>query len=69
MARLEEKARKKGKKNRKWDRNLTKCKRYRDMKTREKNKLKRVLQSNGVKAAEEYADKYELYGYLRKLLG
>jgi len=59
MAELKE-ARKKGKKNRKWDRNLTKCKKYRDMKTREKNKLKRVLQSNGLAAANEYAEQHEL---------
>jgi hypothetical protein len=55
--------------NKKHGRNEDKCKKYRASKTREKNKLKRVLQSNGRKAAEEYADKVELYGYLRKLLG
>ena len=54
---------------RKLERNKDKCKSYRSLKTREKNKLKRILQSNGVKAAEEYADKVELYGFLRKLLG
>lgn len=53
----------------KYGRSEERCKKYRILKTREKNKLKRVLQSNGVKAAEAYADKYELYGYLRKLLG
>jgi len=53
----------------KYGRNEDKCKKYRASKNREKNKLKRVLQSNGIQAAEAYADKVELYGYLRKLLG
>lgn len=53
----------------KYGRSEEKCKKYRANKTREKNKLKRILQSNGLQAAEAYADKVELYGYLRKLLG
>ena len=40
---------------RKIGRNAEKCKRYRDHKTREKNKIKRVLQSCGLAAAQAYA--------------
>ena len=36
-------------------RNKDKCKRYKDLKTREKNKVKRVLKSSGRIAAEQYA--------------
>ena len=36
-------------------RNVAKCKRYKDLKTREKNKVKRVLKSSGKFAAEQYA--------------
>ena len=52
----------------KYGRNEAKCKAYRASKNREKNKIKRVLQSEGVKAAEAFADKYEIWGVLRKLL-
>jgi hypothetical protein len=48
-------------------RSTDKCKSYRLRQTRERNKLKRILQSNGPVAAEAYADLYGLYGYLRKL--
>ena len=44
-----------GKGSRKHGRNKEKCKRYLAHKRREKNKLKRILQSNGLKAAELYA--------------
>lgn len=54
---------------RKCGRNEEKCKKYRANKTKEKNKLPRILQSEGVAAANKYAEKHELYGYLRKLLG
>lgn len=50
-------------------RNSTKCKKYYANKTREKNKLKRVLKSNGKLAAEAYADAKDLQGVLRNLLG
>ena len=61
-----------GRKNRKWDRSpkrsARKRERYRSSRTREKNKIKRVLQSEGIAAAEKYADVKELWGYLNKLL-
>ncbi len=57
------------KKSEKRGRNGDKCKRYRARKTREIHKLKRVLQSNGLAAAQEYADKHEIWGILKKLLG
>ena len=41
-------------------RNRDKCKRYRERKTREYNKLKRILQSNGLKEAKKYAWKHSL---------
>ncbi|KKL15151.1 hypothetical protein LCGC14_2508510 [marine sediment metagenome] len=34
---------------------------------REKNKIKRILQSNGIQAAEDYATVHNLHGFLRKL--
>ena len=46
-----------GKKNRKYKRNEKKCVAYRNAHTRERNKLKRILQSNGYAAACEYARK------------
>ncbi len=42
--------------SRKVGRNRDKCKLYRARKTRERNKLKRILQSNGIKAANKYAE-------------
>ena len=56
------------KKSEKAGRNDTKCKRYRVNKVREKHKVKRVLQSSGIVAAEKYAEDNEVYGYFRKLL-
>ena len=60
-----------GRKNRKWDRSpkrgAKKRERYRQQKVREKNKIKRILQSSGFVAAQEYADKKELIGFYRKL--
>lgn len=50
-----------GKKNRKYGRNLNKCKLYRASKTREKNKIKRILQSNGLRAAIEYGKKHGIH--------
>lgn len=44
-------------------------KHYKDYKSeqrREKNKLKRILRSNGRKAAEAYALRYLLLGYLKQ---
>ena len=52
----------------KYGRDKEKCKRYRDTKRREKNKLKRILQSSGLKAATEYAKKHTLDRLLRKLM-
>jgi hypothetical protein len=61
-----------GRKNRKWDRSpkrsAKKREAYRKAKKREKNKVKRILQSSGITAASQYADKHELWDYLRKLL-
>ena len=48
-------------------RNEEKCKKYRSSKNREKNKLKRILQSNGFAAAEKYAEEKELWGYFKKI--
>lgn len=42
---------------RKHGRNMEKCKRYRAAKTRERNKLRRVLRSNGRVAGIAYAKK------------
>ena len=52
---------------RKYGRNKDKCALYRAMKTREKNKLRRILQSNGQEAAKEYASKHILTEYLKRL--
>jgi hypothetical protein len=40
---------------RKYGRNSVKCQRYRDRKSRERNKLRRILKSNGLKSAQHYA--------------
>jgi len=53
---------------RKHGRDIEKCRRYREKKTRERNKLKRVLQSSGEKAATEYAKKHTLDRLLRSLI-
>ena len=53
---------------RKYGRDKDKCKRYRDLKIGERNKLKRVLQSSGAKAATEYAEKHMLDRLLRSLI-
>jgi hypothetical protein len=55
------------KKSEKAGRNDTKCKRYRVNKVREKHKVKRVLQSSGIIAAEKYADEHDVWSYFRKL--
>jgi hypothetical protein len=52
---MADKTRKGGKKNRKYGRNLDKCTQYRAHQTREKNKIKRILQSNGVEYAKAWA--------------
>lgn len=44
-----------GQKNRKYGRNKIKCARYRTHKIREKNKIKRILKSNGVEFAKKWA--------------
>jgi hypothetical protein len=53
--------------DRKHGRNDAKCNSYRVEKTREKNKLKRVLKSSGIEAATKYADTKEIWGVLRRL--
>ena len=53
---------------RKHGRDLAKCKRYRDHQTREKNKIKKILQSNGVDYAAEWAKKYGAIALLNKLI-
>lgn len=53
---------------RKIGRNAEKCKQYRAMHTREMNKVRRVLRSSGLKAAEEYAKANNVVGYLSRLL-
>jgi len=45
-----------------------KCQAYRAAHIREKNKIKRVLQSSGPLAAQRYADKHGLSGYLAGLV-
>lgn len=45
-----------------------KCAAYRAAHIREKNKIKRVLQSSGRAAAAEYATKHGISGYLAELL-
>ena len=53
---------------RKIGRNKEKCARYRAMHTREMNKVRRVLRSNGWDAAQAYAAKNNVVGYLSKLV-
>ena len=43
---------------RKYGRNIEKCKAYRGRNIRERNKIKRILQSNGYQAAVEYGKRY-----------
>jgi len=52
---------------RKHGRDIEKCRRYREKKTRERNKLKRILRSSGINAATEYAKKHTLDRLLRQL--
>ena len=49
-------------------RNKEKCARYKAMHTREMNKVRRVLRSNGWDAAQAYAAKNNVVGYLSKLM-
>lgn len=53
---------------RKVGRNLEKCKRYRNMHTREMNKVRRVFRSSGRKAAEKYANENGVSTYLSNLI-
>lgn len=46
--------------NRKHGRNTDKCKGYRSRKVRERNKIKRILRSNGIDAAQAYAKKHSI---------
>ena len=52
---------------RKCGRDAAKCQRYKLAMTREKNKLKRVLQSSGKKEARKYASNNGLITYFEKL--
>lgn len=45
-----------------------KCQAYRAAHIREKNKIRRVLQSSGPVAATEYATKHGISGYLAELI-
>lgn len=64
-----EKSNAKGKgKGRKIGRNKNKCAQYRAMHTREKNKIKRVLQSNGVEYARIWAAKNGVVTVLHNLM-
>ena len=54
--------------SKKFGRNMAKCKRYRDHQTREKNKIKKVLQSNGMEYAIEWAKKNGASAYLNQLM-
>ena len=57
-----------GKKNRKYGRNKTKCQLYRQHNVREWNKLRRILQSNGLIFAQWWAHKYNAESILEKIL-
>ena len=57
-----------GKKNRKLGRDKLRCNLYRVRHTREKNKLRRVLQSSGLSAAHAYASQHALASTLSALL-
>ena len=59
-----------GKKNRKLGRDTKRPKNimYKTSHTREKNKLKRILQSNGKDAAIKYGSECGLHEYVRKLI-
>ena len=58
----------KGGKGRKVGNQKEKCKKYAAAKTAERNKVKRVLQSNGTKAAIKYAEKNGVQATLNTLL-
>ncbi len=53
---------------RKHGRDLAKCKRYRDHSTREKHKIKRILQSSGVAFAKAWARERHVEMLLDKIL-
>ena len=49
-------------------RDLAKCKKYRDHQTRERNKIKKILQSNGYDYALEWAKSNNAVAFLNKLM-
>jgi len=49
-------------------RNKSKCSRYAAMHIREKNKLRRVLRSNGYGEAVTWATKHNVLSYLKELV-
>lgn len=53
--------------NKKKGRNASKGKRYRDSGALRKNKLKHILQSNGLAAAELYAQMHNMVSSLRSM--
>ncbi|MBT7009103.1 hypothetical protein HN960_01540 [Candidatus Peregrinibacteria bacterium] len=54
--------------NKKHGRNKDKCTRYRNMHTREKNKVRRVLRSSGLEEAKRWAKENNVSVYLRKII-
>lgn len=58
----------KGGKGRKVGQQKEKCAAYKNAKTSERNKVKRILQSNGVSAATKYAEKNQVHATLNTLL-
>jgi hypothetical protein len=55
-------------KGRKLGRNKTKCLQYRNLHKREKNKIKRVLQSNGITFAKTWASEHGVTAVLHGLM-
>jgi hypothetical protein len=49
-------------------RNKSKCSRYATMHIREKNKVRRVRQSNGLVYATDWATKHNVLSYLKELV-
>jgi len=54
--------------SKRFGRDAAKCKKYRDHQTAERNKLKRVLQSNGYDYAMEWAKNNGVIAYLNKMV-
>ena len=65
---MPEQKQKKGGGSKKIGRNKVKCAHYKAMHTREKNKLRRVLRSNGYGEAVTWATKHNVLSYLKELV-